>query len=97
MNIGREGCCVCVFEQKLYVFGGVNAEEEPISEIEVYDPATHTWSLLHAKLPDDPGRGLGGCCALDGYIYIIGVYTRTANYRATPCPQWGRSIHVSPQ
>ena len=79
MQIGREGCCVCVFESKIYVFGGVNSDEDAIPDIELYDPATNTWSLLRAKLPDDPGRGLGGCCAVDGFIYIIGGFMHAAH------------------
>ena len=37
------------------------------------------------------------CALLHGKRAVCATALFTANYRATPRPQWGRSIHVSPQ
>ena len=54
---------------KIYVIGGVNADDERVADVDVYDPATDTWSS---------GPSLGYprawvvAAAVDGKIYAIG-------------------------
>ena len=74
MNRGREGMSSCVHEGKIYMVGGVDSNEEPLQSIEVFDPATQVWSMLQVQLPDEHGRGLGGCASIEGKIYIAGGF-----------------------
>ena len=43
----------CVWNRKIYVFGGKNYLGETVFEIECYDPATDTWSIV-GKIGHEP-------------------------------------------
>jgi len=74
MNKGREGMCSVVHDGKIYIVGGVDSNEEPLQCIEYFDPATQLWKTLPVQLPDEHGRGLGGCASIKGKIYIAGGF-----------------------
>lgn len=74
MDRGREGMSSVVHEGKIYIVGGVDSNEEPLQSIEFFDPATQVWSTLQVQLPDEHGRGLGGCASIKGKIYIAGGF-----------------------
>jgi RNA polymerase sigma factor (sigma-70 family) len=59
----------CVVDGKIYAMGGTD-QNQAFAAIEVYDPATDTWTRK-ADMP--AGRGLDGAvCAVNGKIYVIG-------------------------
>lgn len=61
-----------VVDEKIYVLGGVDADNQPVAGVEVYDPASGTW-VARADMPSP--RALLGACALGGKIYAIGGTT----------------------
>jgi RNA polymerase sigma factor (sigma-70 family) len=59
----------CAVDGRIYAMGGTD-QNQAFATIEVYDPATDTWTRK-ADMP--AGRGLDGAvCAVNGKIYIIG-------------------------
>ena len=36
----------CVLRGKIYVVGGIDADENVINEIECYDPENNAWSMM---------------------------------------------------
>ena len=46
MNIERRAHSACVFQDKIYVVGGVNNNGSIVREIECYDIATNRWSII---------------------------------------------------
>jgi len=63
----------CALDGKVYAFGGVTAghpgaEWNP-STLEVYDPATDTWTT-RARMP--VATCVAGACVLNGKIYVMG-------------------------
>ena len=63
-----------VVDGKIYVIGGANAsapQVEHIRTVEVYDPATDTWSQK-GDMPSS--RASGYSTVVDGKIYLIGGY-----------------------
>ena len=52
MNIERHKHSACVMQNKIFVVGGQNAEEESVKEIERYDPSTDKWEIV-AKIDDE--------------------------------------------
>ena len=46
MNIKRRGHAACVMQNKIYVIGGIKANNGFVSEIECYDPLSNSWSIV---------------------------------------------------
>ena len=46
MNFKRRGHAACVLRNKIYVVGGVDADGNPVTQIECYDPTCDTWSIV---------------------------------------------------
>lgn len=70
--IPRWAHAAAVLDGKIYVIGGVGADNEPISSVEVYDPATDTWGVC-AGIPTP--RALFGASTVGGKIYAVGGTT----------------------
>jgi len=73
MPTRRTFLCACAVDGKIYAFGGVTAgvpgaKFNP-SGVEVYDPATDTWTQK-ANMPTV--RSMAAASAVDGKIYVIG-------------------------
>ncbi len=76
MPTPRYGHSVAVVNDKIYVIGGTTSETaflngKPLSAVEVYDPATDTWTRK-ADLPEPKGYLYGSHPVVDGKIYILG-------------------------
>lgn len=56
---------------KIYVFGGFDAADNLLPDVDVYDPTTDTWSLAPADLPT-PRAGLYAVATKGGSVYVIG-------------------------
>ena len=52
MNMPREGHSACIFDipSQIYVFGGMNMENERLDSIEQYDIQKDSWTVLDIKL-----------------------------------------------
>jgi N-acetylneuraminic acid mutarotase len=89
-----------VLDGKLYVAGGLNNSLLPVSDLDVYNPATNTWSTL-AHLP------LGGVASgsnLSGQFYVVVsneaasgprmyAYNRSTNqWKAKAAPAFAGSV-----
>ena len=81
-----------VLDGKLYVTGGLGASGEGISALDVYDPATNTWSTL-APVPGGGSPRAGA--ALQGQFFVIVssthayAYNRFTNqWKAKAAPQF---------
>ena len=65
----RRALIVAVHNNKIYVIGGFNSDEEPIVRVEIYDPASNAWSAG----PVLPGKEINGfapaACTLNGRLY----------------------------
>ena len=46
MNTERNCHAACVLRGKIFVVGGINANEDPVKTIECYDPKDNKWSLV---------------------------------------------------
>ena len=51
MNIGRWRHSACVMQDGIFIMEGHNAEEEPVKEIERYDPSIDKWEVI-ARIDD---------------------------------------------
>ena len=73
MPTSREGLAAAAIDGKLYVVGGWNDTDFPKvpwrSTLEVYDPATNTWSTK-ANMPTP--RINPAAVAIDGKLYVVG-------------------------
>jgi len=73
MPTKRTFLCTCAVDGEIYAIGGVTAgvpgaDRNP-STVEVYDPATDTWTR-RADIPTP--RSMAATSAVDGKIYVIG-------------------------
>ena len=46
MNFERHSHAACVLRNKIYVVGGLDADDNAVTEIECYDPTWDTWSIV---------------------------------------------------
>ena len=46
MNFERFGHAACVLCNKIYVVGGLDADQKKVTQIECYDPTRDTWSIV---------------------------------------------------
>jgi len=71
MIVPRGDSCTVAYENKIYVLGGYSDINfcDPLSYLEVYDFATHSWEL---KSPMDVDRGDFGCVMVHGKLHVIG-------------------------
>jgi hypothetical protein len=92
----RRALIVSVLNDKVYVLGGFSEEEEPIKQLEIFDPAAETWS----KGPNLPGRSINGfapaACTLNGKLY--GSVSDGRMYRLNEETQkWDRVARTTPR
>ena len=106
MPTSRGGTIGVAIDEKIYVTGGQRYDwdlgniHDYMRQIEVYDPATDTWTTL-SKMPVNTMQG--GACALDGKIYVAvgwksngGQYYKTMYVYDTPEKSTGvESVHVT--
>ncbi len=77
----RRAISVAAFHDKLYVIGGMQSEGGPTTRVDVYDPASDSWSLG----PAIPGSGMSGfgsssfaaggelfVTTMDGFVHRLG-------------------------
>jgi N-acetylneuraminic acid mutarotase len=69
MPTGRWELSTCVVDGKIYAIGGAGPVWQPLGTVEVYDPATDTWTTKSPRLT--AGQGLS-ISVVDGKIYAIG-------------------------
>jgi len=69
MSIARGDFGVATVAGKIYVIGGTNETDQPLSIVEEYNPATNEWTTK-ASMPT-PRKGLA-VAVYDGKIYAIG-------------------------
>jgi hypothetical protein len=60
-------------EGKIWVLGGRTVTDELITEIDVYDPMSKTWSTV-GNLPTDLQRSDQASFAVGPYLYVLGGY-----------------------
>lgn len=68
-------------EGKAYLVSGFTGgfpDEQPLTHVLVYDPATDRWSQ-GAAIPEDRRRGAAGVVNVDGTVYLVGGNTRGHN------------------
>ena len=73
----RASLASCNLNGKIYVFGGATGPEQPSAmsnALEVFDPATNTWSTPKTKGSLAPRNNLCAC-VVRGKIYTLGGYT----------------------
>lgn len=79
----RRALIAAVLNEKVFVFGGFDAEDVPHLDVDIYDTRTGTWSAG----PSIPGEERDGfapaACTLDGTIYLSvgsgGLYRLSAD------------------
>ena len=70
LTTGRALSTASVLDGKIYVIGGLPHPETPVSEVNVYNPATDSWE---ANAPNLPVQLSGiSSCAANGKIYVTG-------------------------
>lgn len=76
MPTARGGLTAQVLDDRIYVIGGMDDNGASLNTVEIFDPATETWTTgpsLQTRR-DNPGSAV-----LDGKIYIVGGRTRQSN------------------
>jgi N-acetylneuraminic acid mutarotase len=69
MATPRQRPVAAFVRDKLYVVGGWGADGEPVQSLEIYDPATNTWTLGASS----PGAfAASGVAVLGGKMYVVG-------------------------
>lgn len=69
MRVARHSAASAVVGGKIYVFGGMTADQSATNSCEVYDPTNRVWQMLPA-MPF--ARYLHAAAPLDGKIYVLG-------------------------
>lgn len=66
----RRALIAAVHQGKIYVLGGFTEESDPMLRVDIFDPASKTWS----QGPDLPGKDENGfapaACELNGRLYV---------------------------
>jgi uncharacterized GH25 family protein/N-acetylneuraminic acid mutarotase len=66
----RRALIATSYNNKVYVIGGFETELEPSKKVDIYDPASDTWTS-GPELPGPNQNGFGpAACTLDGKLYI---------------------------
>src|SRR5262249_35478572 len=65
----RQGHGAAVVNGRIYVIGGAGEDSRPFGSVQVYDPATGTWTA-RANMPTS--RGLFGTGVVGGAVYALG-------------------------
>lgn len=69
----RRALAVHAIGNKLYAIGGMNSDEEPVTNVDILDTETHTWTTGPA-LPADSLGGFGfSAIAHEGRLFASGV------------------------
>jgi hypothetical protein len=68
---GRSGAAASVVDGKIYVFGGYSNTAGGLNSVDVFDPATSTWTTAQTTGSFPATYGLTSS-PLDGKIYVIG-------------------------
>jgi len=79
MSTARTGLAAVTVNGKIYAIGGrpdYNASTVSFNAVEVYDPATNTWS---SAAPMPTARGALAAAAVNGRIYAIGGFAYSNN------------------
>ncbi|WP_435870973.1 S8 family serine peptidase [Micromonospora musae] len=71
MPRGRSAPSAAAVDGKIYVLGGWNASGAPVPTVDVFDPATNTWSTLVGVSNPAP-RAAAGTALVDGRIVVVG-------------------------
>ncbi len=72
--------CSALYNNKIYIFGGLNKSEDAQSSVYVYNINTNTMSSL-SNMPYIISQA--GSCIIDGLVYITGGYYYTGHGFAT--------------
>ncbi|KAG0016106.1 Negative regulator of mitotic exit [Entomortierella chlamydospora] len=67
----RSGHCAAVFEGKIYIFGGADADYF-YNDIWCFDTRACTWTPIPASGYLPPGRHGHSCTIVDGVLYVFG-------------------------
>lgn len=77
MPTARVGLCACLVDGKIYAIGGGTDVSTFVSTVEVYDPATDTWTT---KKSMNRVNASFGAAAVNGKIYVIGGHKGQAGF-----------------
>lgn len=75
MPTGRAKPAAVFTGGKLYVLGGWDADGDPITSVDSYNPATGTWTTLSGVNP--AARSAAGVGLVNGKIYLVGGCTNS--------------------
>ena len=67
---GRVRPAAVALDNKVYVFGGWAESGDPVATVDVFDPATGTWSTLSATNPAPAATAAAGYAG--GKVYLVG-------------------------
>ncbi|PHS18465.1 MAG: hypothetical protein COA78_02240 [Blastopirellula sp.] len=67
----RRALAVAAYQGKIYVIGGMQADGEPTTQVDVYDPSTKKWSSGPSLVGEKGMVGFGASAiAADGRLYV---------------------------
>lgn len=84
----RANCGACVYENKVYVFGGhggLNYQRVAFNDLYCFDLATECWEKLNPTNAAPDGRGGHSLFASDNKIYIYGGWNAEQQYNNIWC------------
>jgi len=73
LNVARYKHQAAVLDGKIYVIGGSDPDKN-VAPVEVYDPATDTWTVLGPS-PEN-AAAMPGVAAVDGTLYVLAGRTK---------------------
>lgn len=99
MPTARNHGTTAVYNGKIYVIGGESgqpAQQQPVDVVEMYDPATDTWTTGLAHLPSPRNYiGWSGTPTIDDMIYVVAGTTAYAYDPAANAWQTLNSLPVA--
>jgi N-acetylneuraminic acid mutarotase len=70
--VGRERAAYTVVENKIFIFGGLDAAGKALNDAAMYDPLTDSWSLIPKATNTPSARQLASAVWTGKTVYIIG-------------------------
>ena len=69
LNTGRSDHGAAELNDRIYVFGGLDAEKKPLASVEMFEPAKNAWQ---AQPPMPEARSAPAAASYKGRLYVLG-------------------------
>jgi len=70
--VKRRYSAVTTFDGKVFIWGGIDADEEPLDDGAIYDPRTDTWSLVAIDSATPSARERAAAAWTGSHVLVVG-------------------------